>query len=235
MNDNPTQTGILIVDDEEDLCEILKFNLDREGFRTVTANSAEEALLKGISDFDLILLDVMMDGMSGFRFASLLRKNESTASVPIIFLTAKDSEDDKLKGFEIGADDYISKPFSVREVISRVRAVLRRSRPTAGRSVPTEDRNGGLVLDMDRKICKVDGTQIDLTRTELEILNLLSSHPSVVYSREDILSRVWPDEVVVLGRTVDVNITRLRKKLGRFGPRIVTRHGYGYCFEKDSE
>lgn len=225
---------ILVIDDEDDLCGILKFNLDKAGYRTVTAHSAEEALLGGLSGVSLILLDVMMDGMSGFRLAELLRGGRETASIPIIFITAKDSEEDVVRGFELGADDYVSKPFSIREVLSRVQAVLRRSCHAAAtdgeKAAPVPD---GLLVDMDKKICTVDGVQADLTRTELEILNLLVSHPSAVYTREDILDRIWPEGVVVLGRTVDVNITRLRRKLGRFGHCIVTRHGYGYCFENE--
>lgn len=234
MPDTQEKIKILVIDDEDDLCEILKFNLDKAGYRALTAHSAEEALLGGLSGIGLILLDVMMDGMSGFQFAELLRRNGETASIPIIFITAKTSEEDTVRGFDLGADDYISKPFSIREVLSRVQAVLRRSR--TGRAADKEDArqtSAGLCVDMDKKICTVDGVQVELTKTELEILNLLVSHPSAVYTREDILDRIWPDNVVVLGRTVDVNITRLRKKLGRFGQRIVTRHGYGYCFEDE--
>ncbi len=234
MPEDQEKITVLVIDDEDDLCGILKFNLDKAGYRTLTAHSAEEALLGGLSGVSLILLDVMMDGMSGFRLAELLRGSRETASIPIIFLTAKDSEEDIVRGFDIGADDYISKPFSVREVLSRVQAVLRRSLPAKApegeNAAPAPD---GLHVDMDKKLCTVDGVPADLTRTELEILNLLVSHPSAVYTREDILDRIWPDGVVVLGRTVDVNITRLRRKLGRFGHCIVTRHGYGYCFEND--
>lgn len=234
MPDTSDKIKILVIDDEDDLCGILKFNLDKAGYRTVTAHSAEEALLGGLSGVSLILLDVMMDGMSGFQFAELLHRSGETASIPIIFITAKDSEEDTVRGLDLGADDYISKPFSVREVLSRVQAVLRRSRTAAAPDKEiAEAAPAGLSVDMDKKICTIDGVQADLTRTELEILNLLVSHPSAVYTREDILDRIWPDKVVVLGRTVDVNITRLRRKLGRFGRCIVTRHGYGYCFEDE--
>lgn len=226
---------ILIVDDEPDICNILKFNLDTAGYSTSVAHSAEEALTRGIVGYDLLLLDVMMDGISGLQMAKVIRNNPETASIPIIFVTAKDTEDDMIDGFEIGADDYISKPFSIREVLSRVQAVLRRS----GKSgKPEEEKEDNiisfedLVVDMGRKAVTVDGKSVDLTKTELELLHLLLAHPSTVYSRDNILSQVWPDEVVVLGRTVDVNITRLRKKLGRYGVCIVTRHGYGYCFEE---
>ena len=218
---------ILVVDDEADICNILKFNLDNAGFDTTVAHSGEEALAIGIANFDLILLDIMMDKISGLQLAQQVRKKPETANIPIIFVTAKDTENDMVKGFNIGADDYISKPFSIREVITRVQAVLRRS----SRDVANQKQFEHLVLDMVKKVVTIDGEEIDLTKTELEILNLLISHPGTVFSREDILAKVWPDEVVVLGRTVDVNITRLRKKLGKYGACVITRHGYGYCFD----
>lgn len=218
---------ILVVDDEADICNILKFNLDNAGFDTTVAHSGEEALAVGIANFDLLLLDIMMDKISGLQLAQQVRKKPETANIPIIFVTAKDTENDMVKGFNIGADDYISKPFSIREVITRVQAVLRRS----SRDVATQKQFDHLVLDMVKKVVTIDGEEIDLTKTELEILNLLISHPGTVFSREDILAKVWPDEVVVLGRTVDVNITRLRKKLGKYGACVITRHGYGYCFD----
>ena len=222
---------ILVVDDEADICEILKFNLDKAGFDTHTANSAEEALTSGVAGYDLILLDIMMDGISGLKMAEMMKKNPDTAGIPIIFVTAKDTEDDTVNGLGAGADDYISKPFSIRELISRVMAVLRRY--SASSSAPQETIGyNGLQMDLGRKTVSVNGRQVDLTRTEFEILHLLMSHPSHVFSRDDILAKAWPDEVVVLGRTVDVNITRMRKKLGEYGDCITTRHGYGYCFEK---
>ena len=210
---------ILVVDDEEDLCEILKFNLEVEGYDVDTANSAEEALQMNLTNYNLLLLDVMMGEMNGFKMASLLRKNEKLKHIPIIFLTAKDTEDDKLMGFNIGADDYISKPFSIREVIARVKAVLRR----------IVDKEDPAILQFEKLY--IDHTELPLTKKEFEILSLLLSHPGQVFSREEILSKIWTDEVYVLDRTIDVNITRLRKKIGEYGKRIVTRLGYGYCFE----
>lgn len=222
---------ILVVDDEEDLCEILKFNLETEGYEVDTAFSAEEALKRDISSYQLLLLDVMMGEMSGFKMASLLRKNEKTAGIPIIFLTAKDTENDMLTGFSLGADDYISKPFSIRQVIARVKAVLRR---TANRE---KQPDGDLLtyetlsLDIKRIKATVDGKPVPLTKKEFEILRLLLENKGNVFSREEILSRVWKDEVYVLDRTIDVNITRLRKKIDPYGKNIVTRLGFGYCFE----
>ena len=219
---------ILVVDDEEDLCEILKFNLEVEGYEIDTANSAEEALQMHLADYNLLLLDVMMGEMNGFKMASLLRKNEKLKHIPIIFLTAKDTEDDKLMGFNIGADDYISKPFSIREVIARVKAVLRRSAEKVTPEVLQFER---LYIDPVKKRAFIDQEELPLTKKEFEILSLLLSHPGQVFSREEILSKIWTDEVYVLDRTIDVNITRLRKKIGEYGKHIVTRLGYGYCFE----
>lgn len=221
---------ILIVDDEADICNILKYNLDKAGFQTSVAHSAEEAVLSGLADYDLVLLDVMMEGLSGFRLAEIMKKSPETERIPIIFVTALDSEDDTVKGLGLGADDYISKPFSVREVVSRVQAVLRRSSGTHNRDNCVAYKN--LTLDDDRKTASVDGLSVELTKIEYGILHLLLSNPSRVYSRDEILAEVWPNEVIVLGRTVDVNITRLRKKLGVYGQCIVTRHGYGYCFDE---
>ncbi len=221
---------ILIVDDEADICNILKYNLDKAGFQASVAHSAEEAVLSGLADYDLVLLDVMMEGLSGFRLAEIMKKSPETEKIPIIFVTALDSEDDTVKGLGLGADDYISKPFSVREVVSRVQAVLRRSSDTHNRDNCVAYKN--LTLDDDRKTASVDGLSVELTKIEYGILHLLLSNPSRVYSRDEILAEVWPNEVIVLGRTVDVNITRLRKKLGVYGQCIVTRHGYGYCFDE---
>lgn len=220
---------ILVVDDEADICNILKFNLDKAGYETATALSAEDALMRGIIGYDLVLLDVMMEGISGFQMAQMMKKNPESAKIPIIFITAKDTEEDTLKGFELGADDYIAKPFSVREVVSRVNAVLRRVGSAS--SDPSRLSYKTLTLDMNGKKAIVDGNDAELTKTEFEVLRILVSDIGHVFTRDEILGKVWPDDVVVLGRTVDVNITRLRKKLGKYGNNIATRHGYGYCFE----
>ena len=218
-------TRILVVDDEEDICEILKFNLSKEGYEVVTANSAEEALTLDIASFDLLLLDVMMGGMSGFELTGKLKTDPKTAVVPVIFITARDTEDDAVEGLDLGADDYISKPFSIREVISRVKAVLRRTVTKAASSV-------GIFIDDEKKVVTVDGAAVALTRIEYEMFKLLFTNKGKVFPREDILSKVWPDDVIVTDRTVDVNITRLRKKIGEYGNRIVSRHGFGYLYEE---
>ncbi|HOF97986.1 MAG TPA: response regulator transcription factor [Paludibacteraceae bacterium] len=225
-------TRILVVDDEEDLCEILQFNLETEGFQVDTAYSAEEALKKDLTVYNLILLDVMMGEISGFKMARMLHDNPKTASIPIIFLTAKDTENDKITGFNIGADDYISKPFSLREVIARVKAVLRRSESmqmdeTTNKILTFEK----LEMHLNNKKVSLEGNEIPFTKKEFEILKLLLENKNRVFSREEILAKVWTDDVCVLDRTIDVNITRLRKKIGPYGKNIVTRLGYGYCFE----
>lgn len=221
---------IFVVDDEEDLCEILKFNLEMEGYTVDTAYSAEEALKLDITQYNLLLLDVMMGEISGFKMARMLKANKDTAEIPIIFITAKDTENDTITGFNLGADDYISKPFSLREVIMRVKAVLRR---TAGVQIKEEEQlqYKGLVINIPQKKVTIDGEETSLTKKEFEILLLLLQNQGRVFSREDILAKVWNDEVYVLDRTIDVNITRLRKKIGSYGKYIVTRLGYGYCFE----
>ena len=224
---------ILVVDDEEDLCEILKFNLENEGYEVDTANSAEEALKMNISSYHLLLLDVMMGEISGFKMASMMKKNKDTQNIPIIFITAKDTENDTLTGFNLGADDYISKPFSLREVIARVKAVLRRTATSDTEKAPEQLCYQSLVIDITKKKVSIDGEEVPLTKKEFEILFLLLQNKGRVFSREDILSRIWSDEVYVLDRTIDVNITRLRKKIGTYGKRIVTRLGYGYCFETE--
>lgn len=224
---------ILVVDDEEDLCEILKFNLEIEGYDVDTANSAEEALKLDLPKYNLLLLDVMMGEISGFKMARMLKKNPETANIPIIFITAKDTENDTITGFNLGADDYISKPFSLREVQARVKAVLRRTSANGTEEKQQLLQYQGLSIDVEKKKVCIDTQEVALTKKEFEILLLLMQNKGRVFSREDILSKVWQDEVYVLDRTIDVNITRLRKKIGAYGKYIVTRLGYGYCFEAD--
>jgi len=222
---------ILVVDDEQDLLEILRFNLETEGYTVCTASSAEEALLTDISGFDLLLLDVMMGGMSGFALARRLKAEPKTSRIPIIFLTARDTENDTVTGFNLGADDYISKPFSIRELTVRVRAVLRR---TTERHEPEERqfvRYEGIEMNLDNKTVSIDGADVPFTKTEFELLHLLLDERGHVFSRQELIDRVWPKDVCVLDRTVDVNITRLRKKIGRFSNCIATRLGFGYYFD----
>jgi two-component system, OmpR family, alkaline phosphatase synthesis response regulator PhoP len=220
---------ILIVDDEEDLCEILQYNLSNEGFYTEVAHSAEEALDRPLADFDLILLDVMMGPMSGFKFADKLRK-EMNIDIPVIFLTAKDTENDILTGFSLGADDYVSKPFSINELTARVKAVLRRSYTDKVNNRSIMQFNG-IDLDTVRKRVIINDKRVELTKKEYEILKILLENQGIVFSREDLLSRVWGQDVIVTERTVDVNITRLRSKLGQFGSFLKNKTGYGYYFE----
>lgn len=224
---------ILVVDDEEDLREILQFNLTASGYAVDTAASSEEVLTMDLTGYSLILLDVMMGEISGMSLAKILKRRPETADTPIIFITALSAEDDLLRGFDIGADDYITKPFKMREVLARVGAVLRRADKSPvcdddARSVVFE----GIRIDTESKQLTVDGEDVALTKKEFEILLLLVKNTGRVFSRQEILSRVWDDDVYVLDRTVDVNITRLRKKIGRYGEYILTRQGYGYSFKK---
>jgi two-component system, OmpR family, alkaline phosphatase synthesis response regulator PhoP len=224
---------ILVVDDEEDLCEILQFNLETEGYTVDVAYSAEEALKKDLSGYNLLLLDVMMGEISGFKMARMLSENPKTVAIPIIFLTAKDSETDRLTGFNIGADDYISKPFSIREVLARVKAVIRRVEAKKTEAAPSQKLTyEELEMDLGNKKVLLAGAEIPFTKKEFEILKLFLENKNRVFSRDEMLSRVWSDEVIVLDRTIDVNITRLRKKITPYGKNIVTRLGYGYCFEE---
>lgn len=226
--DNKTYK-ILVVDDEQNLCEILAYNLRNDGYEVTEANSAEEALELPMAAFDLMLLDVMMGGMSGFDLAHRLKTEEKTAHIPIIFLTAKDTEQDMLHGFGLGADDYIAKPFRIMEVLARVKAVLNRSTHSTQVS-PETLRYDHLVLNLNTKTVSVDGEEVAFTKTEFELLRLLLEHKGRVFSRQELIDHVWPSDVMVLDRTVDVNITRMRKKIGRYAPCISTRLGYGYYF-----
>lgn len=254
---------ILIVDDEPDICEIIRFNLEMEGYDVFTAEGAEEGQ-KIIDDIqskgrsvDLILLDVMMTPKSGFEWAKELKVNPRTSSIPVIFCTAKTMEEDLLTGFALGSDDYICKPFRISEVKARVKAVLKRTAPSlapGGEDVKVAPASGtrqsdntivykevssggnfegaGIVIDLDRKECFVDGKEVAFTKLEFEVLALLLSKPGQVFSREKILQTVWPSDTIVLDRTVDVNITRIRKKIGRYGECLRTKFGYGYMFSR---
>ena len=220
----------MVVDDEQDLCEILKFNLETEGYQVATTYSAEEALEKNLARFDLLLLDVMMGGMDGFAMAERLKSNPETAHIPIIFLTAKTDENDKVNGLNLGADDYIAKPFSIREVMARVRAVLRRSgEKSVGQQIL---KFRGLEVNLDKKTVSIDGEDVPFSKTEFELLALLLRERGHVFSRQELINRIWPKDVLVLDRTVDVNITRMRKKIKNYAHHIVTRLGYGYFFEE---
>lgn len=225
---------ILVVDDEDTLCEVLRFNLEVTGYDVDVAQSAEEALTKiSQTPYNLIILDVMMGETSGFTLARKLKADKDTKDIPIIFLTAKDSEDDMIAGLNIGADDYIFKPYTIRNIVARVGTVLRRTMPVE--EEPEEDKNvihvGELSINTTSRSVYINGNYIRMPRKEYEILKLFVSTPGRVYTREEILSKIWGDDVIVIPRVVDVNVTRLRKKLGDFGDRIMTRSGYGYGFE----
>ncbi len=230
---------ILVIDDEEALCEILKFNLEKEGYEVDCAYSAEEALEMDLSGYSLFIVDIMMERLSGFDFAKRIRNQISTENTPIIFCSALHGEDDTVMGLNIGADDYITKPFGVSEVLARVRAVLRRSQATkqweynVSKSIYEPDITfKTLRIDRNEKLCYLDGQEINLTRTEFDILLFILTHRNRIYSREEIIRNVWDDVVVVTSRTIDTNIARLRKKIGVYGNNIVTRLGFGYGFKE---
>ena len=234
MNKEMPTERIVIVDDEETLCEVLKLNLENEGYDVDIAFSAEEALTLDLKRYSLILLDIMMGEISGIKMAKILKTNVKTANIPIIFCTARDSEDDMIMGLNLGADDYIMKPYTIRNVIARVKSVLRRTSANKGNNTHIIKNEilqiEGLQLDLEFKRCLVDGVEVKLARKEFELLAYLITHKGKICSREQLLSRVWSDEVVVLDRTIDVNITRLRSKIGAYGSYIVTRSGFGYGF-----
>ena len=217
---------ILAVDDEEDILEILSFNLSGEGYKVDTCISAEEALRKDLSGYDLFLLDIMMGPISGFRLAEKIRK-DLALTTPVIFLTARDSENDRITGFNLGADDYLAKPFSIRELSARVKAILRRSSPE---QVTMETVAGDFTVDTVNKLISSEGVAVELTRKEYEILALFICNAGKIFSSNDILSKVWGDDVIVTDRTVDVTIARIRKKMGDKGNMIKNKSGYGYYF-----
>ena len=221
---------ILVVEDEEDLNEILQFNLESEGYTVDTAFSAEEALKKDLSVYNLMVLDVMMGKISGFGLAQRIRK-EMNLTVPIIFLTARDTENDLLTGFNLGADDYITKPFSVRELQARIKAVLKRIKANPIEPAATSLNMGEIVIDFETKRMIIGDKKIELTRKEYEIITLLAKNPGRIFSREEILRRIWESDVIVVDRTVDVNMTRLRRKMEDYGSYIRNKPGFGYYFE----
>ena len=223
---------ILEVDDEQDLCEVLRYNFTKEGYEVEVAHSAEEALKLPIDRYDLLILDVMMEGMSGFDMARHIRESRMMPDVPIIFLTAKAAEEDTLHGFGLGADDYITKPYRLPVVMARVRAVLNRTTANGGEDTsPHAVCYEGIKLNLDKKTVEVDGCKVDFTKTEYEILLLLLEHRGQVFSRQQLIDRIWPSDVMVLDRTVDVNITRIRKKIAPYSHIIATRQGYGYYLD----
>ena len=219
---------ILIIDDDYDLCEILSFNLQAQGFQPSVAHSALEAMRLNIASFDLLIIDVMMPGMSGFQLAQELKMDYIYSQVPIIFLTALDSESDILKGFNLGADDYIAKPFSIKELMARVKAVLHRTSQQHNDALLSF---GGIVIDKNSKTVTIDGSDVTLTKTEYDLLCLLMRERGHVLTRSQLIHGAWPAGVVVTDRAVDVNITRLRKKLGAYAQCIVSRSGFGYMFD----
>lgn len=234
------QVKILVVDDEESICEILKYNLEKAGYDVDTANSAEEALTMDISCYSLLIVDIMMDRLTGFDLVKRLKNSVATENIPVIFCSALSGEDDTVMGLNIGADDYITKPFIISVVLAKVNAVLRRSQ--VARKIEYNTRKGNyepditfktLRVDRNEKQCYMGGKPVKLTRNEFDILMFFLEHRNRIHSREDILRNVWPNETVINKRAVDVNIARLRSKLGEYGQHITTRMGFGYGFKEE--
>ncbi len=230
---------ILVVDDEEDLCEILQYNLENAGYLVDVAYSAEEALKEDLTKYRLFMLDVMMGEISGFKLGSMIKSNDATKQTPIIYLTAKDTEADKLRGFDIGADDYISKPFSINEVLARVKAVIKRTYYAETDANMVEETAIGesetisfekLELNLQNKVAYIDSKEVNLTKKEFEILAMLLGTPDTVFSREQLIDTIWNGDTDMSDRTIDVNITRLRKKIEPYNKNLITRQGYGYYF-----
>lgn len=222
------QYNILVVDDEQDLLDILQFNLIKAGFKVDTATSAEEALQMDLKQYNLFLLDIMMEGMSGRDLAKKIRDNELTKDIPVIFLTALGGENEKISGLEIGADDYIAKPFNIKEVILRINAVLRRT--YSGMLKNSKIAFKDLVLNGNKMEAFIGNNQIELTKTEFQILWMLMENKGNIISHKDILNEIWTTEVYVVDRVVDVNVARIRKKIGEYANLIHTRTGVGYYF-----
>lgn len=235
------RTRILVIDDEEAVCEILKFNLEKEGYDVDCAYSADDALEMDVAEFDLFIVDIMMDGLSGFDFAKRIRNRATTDEKPFLFCSALTDEDAVVKGLNIGADDYITKPFIITELLARVRAILRRVNRNEKQIVPIAAKPEScyesdvvfkdLRIDRNDKVCYLNNQPLPLTRTEFDILVFFLTHRNRIHSREEIMKKVWRDDVIVSERTIDTNITRLRKKLGEYEKHIVTRQGFGYGFK----
>lgn len=235
---------ILVIDDEEPLCDILKYNLEKEGFVVDCAYSAVEALERDLTQYDLFIVDIMMERLSGYDFVRRLRSTMGVEKLPVIFCSALGDEDDKVTGLNLGGDDYITKPFVISEVLARVRAVLRRSqavlRPRASQAKAQQEKHDflpdvefkGIRIDQNEKACYIEGVEVPLTRTEFDLLLFFLTNRNRIYSREEIIRRVWPDDVFVSQRAIDTNLTRLRKKLGTYGNNIITRQGFGYGFKE---
>ncbi len=223
-----TPVKILVVDDEMPICELMKINLELAGFSVDIANSAEEALQKHLADYALMVFDIMMGEISGLELVSKVRSMPDVANVPIIVCTALGDEAPLIDGFTRGADDYIKKPFSMREFVVRVKSLLRRVKPEH----PTIAVYKTLALDSISKTCTIDGNEIALTKKEFDMLFLFLSNPDKIFSRDEILDKIWEKNVYVVDRTIDVNINRLRKKLGEYEQHIITKQGYGYGFKE---
>jgi two-component system alkaline phosphatase synthesis response regulator PhoP len=228
-------TKILLVDDEEDIIEFLRYNLVHEGFQIITAHNGFEALSKINEKPDLIILDVMMPKMNGYEVFAKIKEIKSMENVPVIFLTAKSSELDEIHALNLGADDFIQKPISMKKIIARIKANLRKSGKITDSAEPKKKviEIGHLYIDIEQFIVKIDGQEVFLPKKEFEILSYLASNPNIVFSREQLLRDIWGSDVLVIDRTVDVHVRKIREKLGTYSDFIETIKGVGYKFRKN--
>ena len=220
-----------MIDDEPDLHNILRYNLRESGFQMDSAYSAREALGTDLSLYNLILLDIMMDDLDGIEFLKILKRNPAHMNIPVVLLTAKTEETDKVLGLEIGADDYVTKPFSPRELVARIKAVLRRYENSASR-LQDQHKKSSMILDEETKSINIDGQSISLTKKEFLFLKMLMSFPEKVFSREEILDNLWEEHENKEPRIVDALVKRVRKKLDRHRFHIKTHSGFGYSFRE---
>ena len=224
---------ILIVDDERDILELLKYNLEKEGYRVLTAHNGKEALRFVKQHPDLVVLDVMMPELDGWEVCKAIRKDPATAKMPIVFLTAKDSEVDEVVGLELGADDYITKPVKVRTFLARVKRALKGRAGAESEERPELLKIGDLEIQINNYVVRIGSREIHLPKKEFEVLLFLARHPERVVSREALLNGIWGHDVYVVDRTIDVHVRKIREKLGRHAHHIETVKGVGYRFRKE--
>ena len=224
---------ILVVDDEQDILELLKYNFEKEDYTVRTARNGKEALVQAESQPDLIVLDVMMPELDGWEVCKALRTSPKTQSIPVIFLTAKDSEFDEVLGLELGAEDYVTKPVNVRSLLARIRKVLRRHRAVSAEPEQGPIRIGDLHIHAENYMVTIGSREIHFPRREFQVLLFLARHPDRVIKRETLLNEIWGEDVYVVDRTVDVHIRKIREKLGIHAHIIETVKGVGYRFKKD--
>lgn len=232
------ENRILIVDEDVSTCEILKFNLEAEGYKVIICPSTLEALKLDLPSFSLIIIDAMMKNIDGYEFTKKIRSNSATRLIPVIFCSTLNNEEARIKGFKVGGDDFITIPFRIREVVARIKSLLRRTEMLLNYAsfVANNDKPDlkfkGLAINKKNKICTIDGNPVKITKTEYELLVLFLSNPNIIFTRKEIVNNIWGNTDEVTERAIDTNITRLRKKIGKYGAYLATRLGYGYGFQE---